>query len=155
MRFLLDENVSFRVGIELADQGHDAVHVDDLSMGEASHPEILERARDDGRVIISADADFGAYLAADRATEPSVILIREVSNLPSWELARLLLANLGDLSSAGQPNTGRHQTSRRIGEAAGQPDRAAPDDTGRHHSPRAHDPEVAGSDPAPVTSQNG
>ncbi len=35
MRFLLDKNVSFRVGIELAAQGHDAVHVDDLSMGEA------------------------------------------------------------------------------------------------------------------------
>lgn len=101
MRFLLDKldkNVSFRVGVELADQGHDAVHVDDLSMGKASDPEVLERAREDGRVIISADTDFGAHLAADRATEPSVILIREVSNLHSRELARLLLANLDDLS---------------------------------------------------------
>lgn len=98
MRFLLDKNVSFRVRVALADHGHDAVHVDDLSMGDATDPEIMERARQDDRIIISADTDFGAYLAADRATEPSVMLIREVSRLPSGELARLLLANLEDLS---------------------------------------------------------
>lgn len=97
MRFLLDTNVSFRVGSELAAEGHDVVHVDDLSMGDAPDREILERARHEERVIISADTDFGAYLASDRAAEPSVLLIREVSTLPSYELVRLLLANLEDL----------------------------------------------------------
>lgn len=98
MRFLLDKNVSFRVGIELAEHGHDVVHVDDLSMGNATDPEILERARRDDRIIVSADTDFGAHLAADRATAPSVILTRAVSTLPSQDLAQLLLANLDELA---------------------------------------------------------
>lgn len=98
MRFLLDKNISFRVGSELEAHGHDVVHVDELSMGDATDPEILERASRDERIIISADTDFGAHLAADRATGPSVILVRAVSTLPGRELARLLLVNLDDLS---------------------------------------------------------
>lgn len=94
MRFLLDKNISFRLCSSLDAHGHDAVHVDDLSLGDADDREILQRARQEERTLISSDTDFGALLAAERATTPSVILTREVSTLPSDELADLLHANL-------------------------------------------------------------
>ena len=61
---------------------------------------ILDRARSEGSVIVSADTDFGTLLAAERATKPSVILTREISTLPTADLARLLLANLSAIEEA-------------------------------------------------------
>lgn len=100
MRFLIDKNVSFRVCAHLAAAGHEAVHVDALSMATADDAEILRRARSDEAVIVSADTDFGALLAAERATAPSVVLLREVSTLPAAALADLLLANLEAMAAA-------------------------------------------------------
>jgi predicted nuclease of predicted toxin-antitoxin system len=74
--------------------GHDAIHVDHVSMGAANDQEILERARKDHRVVISSDTDFGALLAAERSASPSVVLTRAVSTLASDEMGRLLVANL-------------------------------------------------------------
>ncbi len=71
MRFLLDKNLSFRLCSELQEHGHDAVHVDDLHLQRADDRETLDRARRDRRIIISSDTDFGALLAAERASAPS------------------------------------------------------------------------------------
>lgn len=42
----------------------------------------------------SADTDFGALLAHARATEPSVILVRELVELRPPDLVNIILANL-------------------------------------------------------------
>lgn len=63
-------------------------------MASADSVDILERARSDAAVIVSSDTDFGTLLAAQRATFPSVILTREVSTLPTVDLAELIIANL-------------------------------------------------------------
>lgn len=100
MKFLIDKNVSYRICPHLEAAGHEAAHVDSLALAAAEDVEILEHARADAAVIVSADTDFGTLLAAQRAASPSVILTREVSTLPAAELAVLLLANLESVADA-------------------------------------------------------
>jgi predicted nuclease of predicted toxin-antitoxin system len=99
MRFLLDENVSYRVCPHLKAAGHDAVHVAEIGLTSADDQVILGRARDQDRVLVSCDHDFVQLLFASGDTRPSVILVREVDALPSAALAALLLAALpGELT---------------------------------------------------------
>ncbi|GAA3232139.1 DUF5615 family PIN-like protein [Nonomuraea helvata] len=94
MNFLVDENLSPRVAELLTKAGHDAVHVRDLQATSAPDTTIMELAVADGRTIISADTDFGALLAHARATEPSVILVRELLELRPPDLVNIISANL-------------------------------------------------------------
>jgi predicted nuclease of predicted toxin-antitoxin system len=52
MRFLLDENVSYRVCAHLKAVGHDAVHVGEIGLTSTDDLVILERARDEDRVLV-------------------------------------------------------------------------------------------------------
>ncbi len=47
--------------------GHDAVHVRDFTLQAAADNEIFERAKNYGRVVVSADTDFGTLLAQGRS----------------------------------------------------------------------------------------
>lgn len=67
-------------------------------MSSASDLAILEAARTQNRIILSSDTDFGTLLAGMRASAPSTILVRRVSNRRVEELAALILANLDDLT---------------------------------------------------------
>lgn len=70
MRFLLDDNLSPRLAEPLRTAGHDVVHVRDIDMRCAADVLVIEAARADGRVLISADTDFGALLARHKAVVP-------------------------------------------------------------------------------------
>ena len=50
---------------------------------------ILEKGRDEGRIVVSLDADFHALLALSGAEDPSVIRIR-IEGLRGKEAARLI-----------------------------------------------------------------
>ena len=94
MRFLLDENVSYRVCAHPKAAGHDAVHVGEIGLASTDDQVILERARGEERILVSADHDFVQILFASGDSWPSVVLVREVDALPSAGLAALLLAAL-------------------------------------------------------------
>jgi predicted nuclease of predicted toxin-antitoxin system len=105
VRFLLDENVSYRVCPHLKAAGHDAVHVDEIGLASTEDRMVAARARDEDRILVSCDHDFVQILFASGDTRPSLLLMREVDTLPSAEIASLLLAamspQLKELLSAG------------------------------------------------------
>ncbi|WP_169983934.1 DUF5615 family PIN-like protein [Microbispora sp. H10836] len=94
MNFLVDENLSPRVAELLAKAGHDVVHVRDLQATSAPDSTVMALAAADGRVIISADTDFGALLAYARAKEPSVVLVREIVELRPPDMVNVILGHL-------------------------------------------------------------
>jgi len=97
VKFLVDMMLSTRVAEELRNAGHDAVHVRDYGMQRASDEEILERAVNEQRTVISADLDFGFLLATQPRRSPSVVLLRRLAFHRAEFVAGLLLANLPQL----------------------------------------------------------
>ena len=94
MRLLLDNNLSPRLVELLAREGWDVAHVRALGLRAATDKVVLRTARDDNRVLVSADTDFGALLAASHEPGPSVVLVRRVVGRRVEDLAGILVANL-------------------------------------------------------------
>jgi predicted nuclease of predicted toxin-antitoxin system len=79
------------VAFSLRHAGFDALHVREISMGDAEDEAILVRAAQDGRIVISADIDFATLLALRQDSKPSVVLFREgVSHRPAKQAGYLL-----------------------------------------------------------------
>jgi predicted nuclease of predicted toxin-antitoxin system len=52
-----------------------------------------------GRIIVSADTDFGALLAHRRVKKPSVLLVRQLAELPPPELVDVIVRHLDVLQA--------------------------------------------------------
>lgn len=94
MKFLADMGISPRTVNWLRGAGYDAVHLVEEGLERLADDEILVKARDEGRILLTVDLDFGYLLAVSRAELPSVILFRlgnesltEVLSLCEEELA--------------------------------------------------------------------
>jgi len=83
MRFLIDNNLSPLLADRLKAAGHDVVHVRDVGLQASTDSAVLERARIENRVLISADTDFGSLLARSHSLSPSVLLIPATYRPPS------------------------------------------------------------------------
>jgi predicted nuclease of predicted toxin-antitoxin system len=97
VKFLVDNALPPRLAKLLEFAGHDADHVRKYAMQDAADEDILERARAEGRIIVSADSDFGTILAMQSAAHPSFILFREPDLLAAEDYARVLLPALPSL----------------------------------------------------------
>ena len=98
MKLLLDANLSPEVTRLLRQAGHDAIHVADIGLLSAPDPEIMQAAAREERVLLTADADFGALLALGSLASPSVLLLRSADHLRPAEQAELIAANLSSIS---------------------------------------------------------
>lgn len=98
MKLLPDANLSPEVARLLSEAGHDAIHVRDVGLLSAPDPEILQASGREGRVLLTADADFGALLALGSLASPSVLLLRSADHMRPSEQAELIAANLPSIS---------------------------------------------------------
>lgn len=76
MKLLVDESLQHELARILTEAGHDAVHVTDLDLNGAADDDVLAAAADTGRIVVTADNDFGTLLALSNAAGLGVILLR-------------------------------------------------------------------------------
>ena len=57
-------------------QGHDAVHASSIGLARAPDTEIIARARNEERIVVTADLDYPRLLALSTADRPAVLLLR-------------------------------------------------------------------------------
>ena len=91
MNLLLDMNLSPVLARLLSSHGHDVVHWSEVGDYRATDVTILTWAREQGRVLVTHDLDFGAMLADTEASGPSVIQIR-VQDLLAPETAETIVS---------------------------------------------------------------
>lgn len=90
MRFLTDVGASRTTAEELRRHGHDVLHLREEGLQRLPDDEILTRARNESRIIITFDLDFGDLLAAGGHSLPSVILFRLRNPTPFSVNSKLL-----------------------------------------------------------------
>lgn len=95
MKLLLDQGLPRSAAALLCEAGIDAIHVADIGFSAADDTDILQRAQEDERVVVTLDADFRALLALTEAISPSVIRIR-IERLRAEALTNLLLTVVGE-----------------------------------------------------------
>ncbi|MBU6187085.1 MAG: DUF5615 family PIN-like protein [Synechococcales bacterium] len=95
MKLLLDQGLPLSAAALLRDAGIDTIHVGEIGMSEAEDSDIIQRTRDEGRVVATLDGDFHTLLALDVATTPSVIRIR-IERLRAQALTNLLLTVIAE-----------------------------------------------------------
>ena len=76
MRLLADVHISPMTVRHLNELGHDVVRVGEIMRSNAADREIVERAADDGRVVLTQDLDFSEIIALSGAQGPSLITLR-------------------------------------------------------------------------------
>jgi predicted nuclease of predicted toxin-antitoxin system len=94
VRLLLDQGLPRSAATLLTEQGFDTVHAGDVGLASASDAAIIDRARIEGRTIVTLDADFHALIALAGASSPSVIRVRE-EGLKGGVLAELVAKTIG------------------------------------------------------------
>ncbi len=90
MKLLLDQGLPRSAARLLREAGTDCVHLGEIGYSTAEDAAILQKARDDGRIVVTLDADFHALLAFSAAVSPSVIRIR-TEGLRGEKVASLIL----------------------------------------------------------------
>jgi predicted nuclease of predicted toxin-antitoxin system len=76
VKFLIDMPLSPGLVPWLVQQGHEAVHAIERGLARAPDEAILDCARKEGSVIITADLDYPRLLALTQSGDPGLILLR-------------------------------------------------------------------------------
>ncbi len=103
MRFLADMGISPRTVGFLRQQGHETTHLHEEGLDCLEDPSILGKAREEGRVLLTHDLDFGELIAASGAQLPSVVVFR-LRNMSPESVNRYLqsiIAQYGDVLEKG------------------------------------------------------
>lgn len=103
MKLLLDQGLPRSSASLLRQLGYDAIHVGEIGFATAEDRDILKRALEEQRIVVTLDADFHALLALSGAVSPSVIRIR-IEGLRANDVTNLLgqvLEQWGELLASG------------------------------------------------------
>ncbi len=90
MKLLGDVGISMSTVRILRQQGHDIVHLREEGLQRLPDSEIMEKARAEGRVVLTFDLDFADLLALGVSTSPSVVIFRLRDETPALVNPRLL-----------------------------------------------------------------
>lgn len=93
IRCLLDMNISPRWAKLLQTAGYAVKHWSEVGKFDASDREIMDYARQNGCVVVTADLDFSAMLAATNDSSPSVVQLRG-DDLSPEKIGRAVLSGL-------------------------------------------------------------
>ena len=115
MRFLVDNALSPVLATLLARAGHDALHVRTIELQRAEDIVIFDKAAADDRIVVSADTDFGALLAARNVQKPSVIQFRGPGSRKPDALTHAILSNLSQ--ACRRTGTRQHRHVRTVARA--------------------------------------
>jgi predicted nuclease of predicted toxin-antitoxin system len=98
MKFLVDAQLPRRFANWLNEAGHDALHTLELPRKNlTTDQEVIARAKRDGRIVVSKDADFvQTFLITG---DPALLLI-STGNISNAELEKVLRANLAGIEAA-------------------------------------------------------
>lgn len=87
MKLLLDENLSPAAAVALVADGIDAYHVRDRGILGATDHELLERACQEDRILITSNVDDFAKLASAREIHAGIVLIERAGLLRGEQIA--------------------------------------------------------------------
>jgi predicted nuclease of predicted toxin-antitoxin system len=76
MKIVIDMNMSPKWCSVLNSAGHNARHWSEIGAAESEDLEILDWARANEHIILTADLDFAGILAASGDSRPSVVVMR-------------------------------------------------------------------------------
>ncbi len=89
MRFMANENIPATAIQLLRQSGHDVLSVKECSPG-AGDATVMQRARDEGRILITQDKDFGELAFRTRAPAPvGFVLFRLTGADPDADSRRI------------------------------------------------------------------
>lgn len=89
MKFLADMGVSQTVIMLLQKLNYDAIHLREQKLQRLPDNLIIVKAKDENRVILTFDLDFGDLLAFTGDSLPSVIIFRLEKANPSYVMSKL------------------------------------------------------------------
>jgi len=87
--FLADMGVSITTVRALRTAGHDAVHLREEGLIRLPDPDIVAKAAQERRIVLTYDLDFGDILAVARTETPSVVICRLRNQMPAAVNPRL------------------------------------------------------------------
>ena len=98
MRFLINAQLPRRFANWLKEAGHDALHTLDLpKKNRTSDSELIARAMQEGRVVVSKDADF---VQPHLVTGEPPLLLTSTGNISNAQLEKILRNNLSAIEAA-------------------------------------------------------
>jgi len=89
VKFLIDMPLSPQLTVWFRQQNRDAVHVLERGLNRASDTAILDYAKKEHRIVVTADLDYPRLLALSQADGPGLVLFRG-GNYSEQEVVDLL-----------------------------------------------------------------
>ncbi len=102
MKFLADMGISMRTVTWLRQQGYDVVHLREQGLQRLPDEHVMAKARDEQRILLTMDLDFGYLLAVSGGVLPSVVLFRlsdERAEVVNSRLSQVISTCARDLES--------------------------------------------------------